>query len=107
MADLGLMENLEIDTKVHKGVDGRLKESMAAEPVAFFAELLATDESVLSLIHSDFTMVDERLARHYGLKGVAGHRMQRVELDPDGRRGGLLGQAGPLAMNSDGKTPTR
>ena len=101
--DLGLMENLEIDTKVHQGFDGRLKESMTAEPVAFFAELLATDESVLSLIHSDFTMVDERLARHYGLKGVAGHRMQRVELDPDGRRGGLLGQAGPLAMNSDGK----
>ncbi|MEC7232245.1 MAG: DUF1588 domain-containing protein, partial [Planctomycetota bacterium] len=83
--------------------DGQLKASMVAEPVAFFAELLATNESALSLIHSDFTMVDERLAGHYGLAGVAGHRMQRVELDPGGRRGGLLGQAGPLAMNSDGK----
>lgn len=101
--DLGLMENLSIDKKVHRDFDGPLREALVAEPVAFFAELLERDASVLELIHSDFTMANERLANYYGLKGVAGNALRPVPLDPKGRRGGLLGQAGPLAMNSDGK----
>lgn len=101
--DLALLENLEVDREVHRHFDPRLEASMGLEPIAFFAELLRTDGSVLSLVHSDFTMADERLAAHYGIEGVSGNHMRPVPLDPAGRRGGLLAQAAPLAMNSDGK----
>jgi mono/diheme cytochrome c family protein len=101
--NLALMENLEVDRKVYPAYDGRLREAMEREPVEFFVELLRTDGSAMDLVHSDFAVVNERLANHYGLGDVTGNHFRRVELDPAGRRGGLLAQAGPLAMNSDGK----
>ncbi len=101
--NLALMDNLEVNRKAYPSFDDRLQEAMVREPVEFFSELLRTDGSALEFIHSDFAMVNERLANHYGLGDVAGNHFRRVELDPGGRRGGLLAQAGPLAMNSDGK----
>jgi hypothetical protein len=74
---------------------------MRQEPVALFSEMLTNNESVLNFIHADYTMANERLARHYGIDGVLGNHFRRVRLDGDFRRGGLLTQAGPLAMNSD------
>ncbi len=100
--DLGLMEKLRVDRKVYPGFDDRLRAALVEEPVAFFDELLRRDASVLELVHSDFTMVDERLAAHYGIQGVTGNEFRPVTLDPALGRGGLLVQAGPLAMNSDG-----
>jgi len=79
-----------------------LKESMQREPVALFHEVLRNDASVLDFIHCDYTMADERLAAHYGLADVRGNHFRRVELQPAQRRGGLLTQAGLLAMNSAG-----
>lgn len=84
------------------GVDPLLKEAMQREPVLFFAGMLRRDESVLNFIHADYTLADERLARHYGLAGVHGNHFRQVSLDPDDHRGGLLTQAGLLAMNSSG-----
>ncbi len=79
-----------------------VKEVMQEEPVAFFVEVMRRDESVLNFIHADYGMVNERLAHHYGIPGIHGNHLRRVKLDPAHRRGGLLTQAGLLAMNSAG-----
>ena len=98
-----LLDFLNVDKKVFRQFDPSLKEAMQQEPIAFFHELLSKNESVLEFLHADFVMVNERLARHYGLKGVYGNQLRRVEIEPENQRGGVLTQAGLLAMNSDGK----
>ncbi len=74
---------------------------MQREPIALFEELLQRNESVLNLIHADYAIVNERLAKHYGIANVYGNHFRRVPLDGNFKRGGLLTQAGLLAMNSD------
>ena len=83
------------------GFDPLLKEAMQREPIALFEELLKANESVLNFVHADYAMVNERLAKHYGIPGVHGNHFRRVPLDGNFKRGGLLTQAGLLAMNSD------
>jgi len=58
------------------------------------------DRSVVNLLDSDFTLVDERLARHYGIPGVLGSRMRRIALPEDSPRRGLLGQGSILTLTS-------
>ncbi len=99
--DMQLLDFLSVDRKA-SGLSLPLKEAMQGEPVALFEEMLRGDESVLNFIDSDYVMVNERLARHYGLSGVQGNHFRRVALEGEPRRGGLLTQAGLLAMNSDG-----
>lgn len=100
---LQLLDYLQVDRSAHPQFDPALKESMQEEPVAFFHELLRRDESVIDFLHADFAIVNERLARHYGIPDVSGNHFRRVSFPPETRRGGLLTQAGILAMNSDGK----
>lgn len=84
------------------GFDPLLKEAMQREPIEHFKQVLTTGASVLDFIHCDYAMLNERLAKHYGIRGVSGNHFRRVELEgQDFRRGGLLTQAGFLAMNSD------
>lgn len=99
--DMQLLDFLDIKQHV-PNFDPLLKEAMQHEPIALFHEVLRHDASVLDFIHADYTMVNERLAIHYGLSGVPGNHFRRVKLDLSHRRGGLLTQAGLLAMNSDG-----
>lgn len=99
---MDLLEFLTVDKKKFPNFPAELKSAMQAEPIAFFHEVLLSNHSVLSFIHADFTMVNERLARHYGIANVKGNHFQRVNLTAEDRRGGLLTQAGLLAMNSDG-----
>jgi len=80
-----------------------LKQAMQREPVAMFEEMLRTDASVLDFLHADYTMANERLAAHYGLPDVQGNEFRRVALPENSHRGGLLTQAGLLAMNSSGE----
>jgi len=100
--DMQLLDFLQVDRKIHPQFDPALKEAMLEEPVAFFHEILENNTSVLDFLHADYTMANERLARHYGLEGVLGNQFRRVPLEPGHQRGGLLAQAGLLAMNSDG-----
>lgn len=100
--NLELLEFLQVDRKLYKNFDASLKEAMLAEPVAFFDELLRADRSVLDVVHADFAVVNDRLATHYGLEGVDGDEFRVVPLPAGLPRGGLLTQAGILAMNSDG-----
>ncbi|MFK7820970.1 MAG: DUF1592 domain-containing protein, partial [Planctomycetaceae bacterium] len=79
-----------------------LKQAMQREPVELFAEVLRTDSSVLDFVHANYTMANERLARHYRLSNVKGNHFRRVQLNATNQRGGLLTQAGLLAMNSAG-----
>jgi hypothetical protein len=99
--DMQLLDFLNIDKHVPH-FDPRLKEAMQHEPIALFHEILQNDESVLNFIHADYTMANERLALHYGFPGIYGNHFRRVRLDLNHTRGGLLTQAGLLAMNSDG-----
>ncbi len=100
---MSLLDYLQVDRKAYPKFSPALKASMGEEPVAFFSELLRSDLSVLEFLHSGFTMADERLAKHYGLQGVIGNEFRRVPVGDQQARGGLLAQAGLLAMNSDGK----
>jgi len=98
--DLQLLEFQNFKQHV-RGFDPLLKEAMLHEPAALFGEILRQDDSVLDFIHCDYVVVNERLARHYGFPPVAGNHFRRVPHSDGFRRGGLLTQAGVLAMNSD------
>ena len=98
-----LLDFLKVDADAHGKFDPILIEAMRKEPVAFFSHVLQHNRSVMDFVHADYAMVNDRLARHYGLPEVMGAGLQRVNLQPNHRRGGLLTQAGLLAMNSDGK----
>lgn len=99
-----LLEYLSVDRKVYPQFDPSLKEAMLEEPIAFFEEVLRNNDSILDFIHADYAMANERLAAHYGMRGVWGNEFRRVKIDVEQQnRGGLLTQAGLLAMNSDGK----
>src|SRR5437868_8037686 len=65
----------------------------------FFGYILRGDRSALELMSADYTFVDERLARNYGIKGVYGPQFRRVKLTDPNRRG-LLGQGSILSMTS-------
>jgi len=93
---------LEVDRGRYPSFHPLLAEAMQAEPTAFFEEVLRSNGSVLDLLAADYVLVNERLARHYGLRGVVGNEFRKVALAGDRRRGGLLTQAGLLAMNADG-----
>jgi hypothetical protein len=85
------------------GFDDELRRAMRRETEEFFWHIVREDRSVLDFLEADYTFVNERLAKHYGLPGVTGDRLVRVALDPE-RRGGLLGQASVLTVTSN---PTR
>ena len=97
------LDFLKFDAKAYGNVDPLLMEAMKQEPVALFAEMLRHNRPVMDFLHSDYAMVNDRLAGHYGLQEVFGDQMRKVKLSPEMKRGGLLGQAGLLAMNSNGR----
>ncbi len=97
------LDYLKVDASAYPEFDDSLKEAMKQEPIAFFEEVLQHDRSVLDFIHSDYALVNQRLAKHYGLSDVEGRHFRKVSLTSEASRGGLLTQAGLLAMNADGK----
>lgn len=83
--------------------DDELRQSMLRESELFFDSIVREDRSILEFLDSDFTFVNESLARHYGIGDVSGNEYRRVRL-ANGQRGGLLGQASLLTISS---YPTR
>jgi hypothetical protein len=79
---------------------GDLKRAMHDEVFTFFDYLRKENRSLRELIDSDYTFVNELLAKHYTIPGVSGNQMQRVALRPEHHRGGLLGMAGLLTATS-------
>jgi hypothetical protein len=85
-------------------LDDLLVESMVDETQTFFAELIRRDAGARNLVSSDFAMLNERLAEHYRIPGVAGVAMRPVSLPAGGVRGGLLTQATVLKVTANGTT---
>ena len=80
--------------------DDNLRQAFRQETELFFDSILREDRSVLTFIKSDYTYLNERLAKHYGIPDVYGSRFRRVTLAPDSRRGGLLRQGSVLSVTS-------
>ena len=81
-----------------------LKISMQRETRLFFEELLKNDLSVLNVVDSDFAMLNEPLAKLYGIPGVEGPDFRKVKLAPGSHRGGVLTQASVLKVTANGTT---
>jgi mono/diheme cytochrome c family protein len=79
--------------------DRNLAQSMRRETELLFDDVVRKDRNVLDLLTADYTFVDERLAKHYGIPNVLGNRFRRVAIIDDNRRG-LLGQASILTLTS-------
>lgn len=82
--------------------DRHLELSIAEEPRAFFNEILRSDLSMLNFISSDFVVINERLARYYGLFNVKGDEFRKVPATSAAHRGGIVTQASMLTITSNG-----
>ncbi|MFM8273619.1 MAG: DUF1592 domain-containing protein, partial [Gemmata sp.] len=90
------------DFRLYPEYDEALKVAMLAEAHLFFEELIRTDASITNVVASDFTFLNGRLARHYGVAGVSGMETRKVALKPESHRGGFLTMAGVLKVTANG-----
>jgi hypothetical protein len=95
------LEKVHPDSYWFPDYDLQLADAMRRETETFFGSLVEGDRSVLDLYTADYTFLNERLARHYGIDGVRGDAFRRVEY-PDVRRRGLLGHGSVLTLTSHG-----
>ena len=93
------MRTVSPDVNAFPAFDENLRDALVRETELFVGSQLRDDRSVVELLTADYTFVDERLARHYGIPGVYGPRFRRVEWNDDRRRG-LLGQGSILTVTS-------
>jgi mono/diheme cytochrome c family protein len=89
---------------LYGGMMPYVRESMLREPRAFFRELIDRNLSADHVVQSDFAMLNEMLARHYGVPDVEGAAIRRVPLPAGSRRGGFLTQAAILKVTANGTT---
>jgi hypothetical protein len=90
------------DEKLYPDYDELLGRAMPKETELFFTEMVKKNLGISNLVDSGFTFVNRRLAKHYGLKSVAGQDMRRVSLPKDSPRGGVLTQASILKATANG-----
>jgi mono/diheme cytochrome c family protein len=79
--------------------DGNLRDAFRQETQLFFESMLREDHSILDLLNADYTFLNERLAKHYGIPNIFGSQFRRVTLMDDNRKG-LLGKASILTVTS-------
>ena len=96
-----MLRQLDDIAPVTKEFDGNLRYAFRRETELLFDTIVREDRSILDLIDADYTFVDERLARHYGIPNVRGSRFRRIALD-EGARRGLLGHGSLLTVTSAG-----
>ena len=87
-------------SNIFRDFDDNLRQAFRQETELFFDSVLREDRSVRTLIKSDYTFLNERLAKHYGIPNVYGSRFRRVTLAPESKRGGLLRQGSVLSVTS-------
>ena len=87
------------DPERFKGTGAQLAEDFYRESVLFFQDLFQNNRPVTDALFGNHTFLNDRLAKHYGVKGVTGPEFRRVEIE-DGRRGGILGMGSFLAKYS-------
>jgi hypothetical protein len=93
------LRNVQPNTDLFPDFDDNLRQSFRLETELLFQSIVQEDRSVLDLLTADYTFVNERLARHYGIPDIYGSRFRRVAVTDDARRG-LLGQGSILALTS-------
>jgi mono/diheme cytochrome c family protein len=96
------MDNLVVDQKKFEVYDEAFQEILLREPLAFFDHILRNNRSIMDFIDSDYLVINEPLARHYGIPDVTGQGFRKVPVSPGVNRGGLLTTAAVLTMNSTG-----
>jgi len=90
---------IQPDSTAFPNFDENLRQALAQETELLIESTLREDRSVADLLNTDYTFVNQRLAEHYGIKGIYGSEFRRVALD-DPKRYGLLGQASVLTVTS-------
>jgi hypothetical protein len=86
--------------RIFPDFDDNLRQAFRQETELFVDSILREDRSVLDLLHANYTFLNERLAKHYGIPHVYGSRFRRVPLDEASWRGGLLRQGSFLTVTS-------
>jgi hypothetical protein len=96
------LDSITPDLRLFPNFDDNLRQALRQETELFFASILREDRSILDLLAADYTFVNERLAKHYGIPHVYGSRFRRVSFggDPHRQRGGLLRQGSILTVTS-------
>jgi hypothetical protein len=94
------LEAITPDMRLFPDFDDNLRQAFREETELFVDSILREDRSVLDLLRADYTFVNERLARHYGIPNVYGSRFRRIAVDAEQWRGGLLRQGSVLTVTS-------
>ncbi len=94
------LTSVDPNVRLYPDFDDNLRQAFRQETELFVDSVVREDRSVLDLLRTDYTFLNERLAKHYGIPNVYGSRFRRVELGRDSRRGGLLRQGSILAVSS-------
>jgi uncharacterized protein DUF1592/uncharacterized protein DUF1588/uncharacterized protein DUF1585/uncharacterized protein DUF1587/uncharacterized protein DUF1595/cbb3-type cytochrome c oxidase subunit III len=94
------LEGVNPDMRLFPDFDDNLRQAMRQETELFFESIVREDRSVLDFIKADYTYLNERLAKHYGIPHVYGSHFRRVSLEENSHRGGLLRQGSILAVTS-------
>jgi hypothetical protein len=92
------------DPALYPEYDDVLKVAMVKETLLFFDEVLKNNLSLTNFVSSDFTMLNGRLARHYGIPGVTGQEFKKIVLPKDSHRGGVLTMASVMKVTANGTT---
>jgi hypothetical protein len=88
------------DARLFPDFDDNVRHALQRETELFFGSIVKEDRSVMDLLGADYTFLNERLAKHYGIPNVYGSHFRRVTLVPESMRGGLLGQGSILTVTS-------
>jgi hypothetical protein len=100
--DLREIDFTEPDANLFPEFDELLRLSMVRETELFFAHILDNNLSLMNFVDSEFTFLNERLAKHYGIPGVEGQEFRKVALPPGHERGGVLTHASLLKVTANG-----
>ena len=94
------LDNIIPDARLFPDFDDNLRQAMRRETELFFESIMREDHNVVDLLSANYTFVNERLAKHYGIPNVYDSYFRRVTFDANNTRGGLLGQGSILTVTS-------
>lgn len=94
------LDSLTPDVRLFPDFDENLRQAFRRETELFFESILYEDRSILELLEADYTFLNERLAKHYGIPGVYGSHFRKVSVTPETHRGGLLRHGSILSVTS-------
>ncbi len=96
------LDSASPDLRLFPDFDDNLRQSFKRETELFFESILKEDRPVAEILKADYTFLNERLARHYGIPHIYGTDFRRVKLEPSSRRGGLFRHGSILTVTSYG-----